>query len=467
MKILVIIVSSLYALVSFSQTNLDSLRTSWESTSNHDTIRLNSLGELIIKGYIFSQPDSAYYLAQQGIAYSISKNLPIYHGKFLSIQGVSFDIRGRGDEALAAYQKSVAMHKSCGNKYGEASVLNNIGAYYYHIDKLELAINSFIASKDLYEELNLASHATEALNNIGAVYNELGSDSLAIAYMTLALEASVKMDNKEGVAQGYVNLGIMHQEKGRYKLSLEMLTKGLKLYKKLNDKLGIFLGYNSLGLLYYSQEKYELALDYYIKSLDVAQEMDNKLDIADAYSNIGNVYSEQNKNVKALEFYQRALKIYRGQEKRSNVAGLYLNIGSVILDFDTLTDDSYSGLLIEDSEFKLADFETKQTREKLVRNLYYESLDIYEIVGVMQGVVKANLLIAKLEMQKGKHALALKHARKAYSLAKKMSNIRLEMLSVEVLYKVLKKINNPSESLAMHEEFILLKDNAYPLVSPR
>jgi len=47
-----------------AQINIDSLRAVWLDENQADTTRLNALHSLAGDGYLFSQPDSAYYFAQ-------------------------------------------------------------------------------------------------------------------------------------------------------------------------------------------------------------------------------------------------------------------------------------------------------------------------------------------------------------------------------------------------------------------
>ena len=59
---------------SIAQVNIDSLWSVWEDTSQEDTIRLNCINSVIRKVYLFTQPDTAFQLAQLQYDFAELKN---------------------------------------------------------------------------------------------------------------------------------------------------------------------------------------------------------------------------------------------------------------------------------------------------------------------------------------------------------------------------------------------------------
>jgi len=445
----------------YSQMNLDSLRANWENESLHDTIRMKSLGDLSINGYLFNNPDSAYFYAQLGVDFAINNGYEKYHAKFLSIQGVTFDIQGDGESAVGCYKKSIAIHEQIGNKEGVASVTNNLGVYYYNTDQWDLALESFQKSLDILKELDQKGDITEAYNNIGAIYSERGDDSLSVVYITLGLEGAIEAGDDIGTGQGYCNLAIKHQEKGRYKISIELLNKGLAIFKKINNQRGMVLAYNSLGQLYKSQGNLSFSLEYYVKCLEISQSMGNKLAIAFAYSNIGNIYSEQKDYIKALDFYQRSLVINKGIDKVKDVADLYLEIGAILLemeyeDFNTLDLESSSS---QEGSLNLEMIKSEEEKIEFVEELYQSGLDIYVALESKFGIASANISISKLNYKLEKYPLSNKNALKAYGISQDIGDIHLEKSAVNMLYQSYKKLGDDSNTLKMYEKYMVLKDS--------
>ncbi|MFT4602153.1 MAG: hypothetical protein ACI857_002339 [Arenicella sp.] len=64
MKKLVLLFLLISPNINFSQNGLDSLWQVWENPVENDTNRLNAIKNFIVEGYLFSDPDSAFFFGQ-------------------------------------------------------------------------------------------------------------------------------------------------------------------------------------------------------------------------------------------------------------------------------------------------------------------------------------------------------------------------------------------------------------------
>ena len=108
---------------SLAQVNLDSLWTVWNDSSQADTSRLKAMYKIIWDGYLFSQPDSAFYFAQLQYDFAESVNNKKWIGNATNTQGASFYVRGQYDQAIDYFKKTLRL----GDKDGIAAANNNIG----------------------------------------------------------------------------------------------------------------------------------------------------------------------------------------------------------------------------------------------------------------------------------------------------------------------------------------------------
>ena len=109
----------LLLLISFSskaQVNLDSLWGVWNDKTQPDTNRLKAMKDIAWDGYLFSQPDSAFYFAQMGYDFAEARNNKKWMATSLNTQGISFAIRGNYEKALEYFSKSLAIRKEIGDK---------------------------------------------------------------------------------------------------------------------------------------------------------------------------------------------------------------------------------------------------------------------------------------------------------------------------------------------------------------
>ena len=72
-KLLSIFITILIGLNSIAQVNLDSLWNVWNDESQADSNRLNAISDIAWDGFLFSQPDSAFYFAQMQYDFAKSK----------------------------------------------------------------------------------------------------------------------------------------------------------------------------------------------------------------------------------------------------------------------------------------------------------------------------------------------------------------------------------------------------------
>ena len=75
--------------------NLESLWGVWNDKSQPDSMRMVVMSKIVFGGYLYSQPDSAFYFAQ--IQYSLAERVvnKQHMALALNTQGVSFVIRGK------------------------------------------------------------------------------------------------------------------------------------------------------------------------------------------------------------------------------------------------------------------------------------------------------------------------------------------------------------------------------------
>ncbi len=126
----------------FSQPNLpkyvaDSLWAVWSDKTQADTNRLDALYKYTWDGFLFSQPDSAFYYAELEYNYAKKKGLKKEMADALNMQGISFAIRSNNTKAIEYYTKSLKMYNEAYQstrqvevKKGIASSLGNIGNVY-------------------------------------------------------------------------------------------------------------------------------------------------------------------------------------------------------------------------------------------------------------------------------------------------------------------------------------------------
>ena len=293
---------------SYAQTNLDSLWQVWNDPNQPDTNRCKAIDD-IVWGYMFIQPDSAFYYAQQLNDFAHSKNLKKYEASALNMQGVSFYVRSDYPKAIDYYNISLKIFEEIGYKKGIASSNNNIGSVYFDQGNYPNAIIFYAKSLKTYESLGFKQGIASSYNNIGLIYSDQGDYPKAIDYFTKSLKIREEIGDNKGISTSYNNIGNIYYYHGDYPKAIDHYTKSLKIDEEIGDKQGIANSYYNIGNIYKEQGDYSKAIDYYIKSLKITEEIGDKQGIANSYNGLADAYLQNGEIKKAHSQATKALQI--------------------------------------------------------------------------------------------------------------------------------------------------------------
>ncbi|MBT6440739.1 MAG: tetratricopeptide repeat protein, partial [Flavobacteriales bacterium] len=185
---------------SLAQVNLDSLWNVWNDNTQPDTSRLKAMKEIAWDGYLFSQPDSAFYFAGLQYNFAESVNNKDQMAAALNTQGVSFYLRSDYANAIEHYTRSLKIREELGDKKGTAGSLNNIGVIYNILGDYVKAIDYYAKSLKIDEELGNKKGIAMSLNNIGSIYKVKGDFTKAIDSHARSLKIYEELGEKEGIA---------------------------------------------------------------------------------------------------------------------------------------------------------------------------------------------------------------------------------------------------------------------------
>ena len=316
-------------LTSTSAVNLDSLWGVWNDNTQSDTNRLKAMDKIAWDGYLFTQPDSAYYFAQLQYDFAKSVNNKKWMGDALIIQGVSFTIRGDYAQGIDYYTRSLKISEELGDKKGIANSLNNIGGIYYELGDYAKAVDYQIRSLKIQEEIGNKKGIGSSLSNIGLIYHYQGYYPKAIDYHTRSLQIKEEIGDKYGIAASLNNIGIIYKDQGNDEKALEYYYKSLKIREEIGDNQGIASSLNNIGINYHEQANYTKAIDYYTRSLKIREELGDKKGIASSLGTIGSIYGDQGDYGNAIDYYTSSLKIREEIGDKKGIAISLTNIGLI------------------------------------------------------------------------------------------------------------------------------------------
>jgi tetratricopeptide (TPR) repeat protein len=308
MKLRIILLFILASSCCFAQQEyIDSLKRVWMNTKLEDTVRLNAMVDLAWDGYLFSNPDSTFYYAEQMYRFAEPRKLKRYEAIARSYQATSLYRRGQFKPALEFYGYSLAMQRKLGDKSRIAAILNNSALIYVEQGNYSQAIDYFNESLKLQEFLKNKSGQASTLLNIGTIYVRQGELDKALQFCTRSLALAEEIQDLRAIGNAQHNIGNIYYEKAEYEKSIRYITKSLELRRKIEDFEGIASCLTNLGRAFLPAGRIDEALTYQQESYSMFEKLQSPKGLSITLNCIGDIYKAKGEPKKAEENYLKAL----------------------------------------------------------------------------------------------------------------------------------------------------------------
>ena len=137
------------------------------------------------------------------------------------------------EKALSYMNKALNIAIELENNIEQATIEQNIGSYYFEIDKLDSALIHYNRSAILSENLGLKSNIAISYLHIGLIYHNKGNINKAINATEKAIAIANEIGDQLRVMIAYDLLAEIYQAKGDFKMALE----SYKIHKKMSDSI--------------------------------------------------------------------------------------------------------------------------------------------------------------------------------------------------------------------------------------
>jgi len=153
----------------------------------------------------------------------------------LSNQGTIYNNQGDDEKALQLYLRSLAIAEEIGAKMRTLTVSLNIGLIYQKKSStLDKSLEYFFTALRLSNEMAYADGIGYSSVNIGEVYFAQGKDSIALNYFQKSREA---LQNSGALPYPMINIGKAYTKRGEYQQALLILKEAYDIAKAINSKL--------------------------------------------------------------------------------------------------------------------------------------------------------------------------------------------------------------------------------------
>ncbi|MBC7862525.1 MAG: sensor histidine kinase, partial [Bacteroidia bacterium] len=144
-----------------------------------------------------------------------------------------------------------------------------------------------------------------SLNNIGAVYNSLEKLDLALDYYTQSMKRSEEIGNKNGIANALNNIGRVFDKRGQYDKALDYFERAMKIYEEIKDNPKVSTSLGNIGGIYMKQKQNAKALQYITRALDICIKGNNVEGIRNTYMLLTRVDSTMGNTTAAFDHYKK------------------------------------------------------------------------------------------------------------------------------------------------------------------
>ncbi len=232
-------------------------------------------------------------------------------------------------------------------------------------------------------------------NHIGNVYDDMGKIEQAIVHYQRGLKIAEKEGYKQLQVDFLTNLGRMYEQVNDFEKAEKYLRKSETICIELKSDGSLRIVYQNMGKLYFSQKKYVQAEQYYLKAFGLSKTIEDPedryalaQDLAELYEQTGNYKSAyQYKKeaeiakdsifkVETAQTVEDLLKKYETTQKEQQIALLNEKNGRSAFQNKALLIGL--GLLAVALTFVFRNLQTKRRAEKIItgKNNILEKLNI-------------------------------------------------------------------------------------------
>ncbi len=187
---------------------------------------------------------------------------------------------------------------------------------------------------DLVEHSNHYQVLSSLLNRLGAVYYHLGDWEQAATVVERAIAIREDLGDLLGVARSSNNLGILKRNNGDWIGALENYHRCLEVMEQIGDIEGYAIAHTNIGNVYIDMGVWQKAESHLQRSFDIAQRIANPYEVAQAHLNLGRLYLAQGDLIETDRRLDAAISLYdqAGVKANPNLIDAYWLQGVLLLE---------------------------------------------------------------------------------------------------------------------------------------
>ena len=301
----------LFATTGFSQSRIDSLKTSFEAETN-DSLKVVYGIQMLREFHRENHTEEEEYdLARGLIQEALNTGDSLLYARTLDNLGLLYRYHQRYDESLSLHTKAFDLVKDMEvDPVFKMIFANNAGVAGRYNQKYDTAVSYYMKALKIAEKENDLKNIAIAGNGIGNTLGNIpGRQDEALSYFERSLEAEKERGNSLGVAMNYLSISDYYIDKEEYKTARKYLDELLRINRERNDDYGLAITYEFYGKSYLEEGKdLNRAASYFEDALSRFEKLGDAHQQAQILGSLGDVLFRQGRFVAAKDYYERSLQ---------------------------------------------------------------------------------------------------------------------------------------------------------------
>lgn len=233
-----------------------------------------------------------------------------------------------------------------------ANSYNRKGVAYHFLSNKNNALENFLKSLNIKENLGKYEMLIPEYNNIGMVLTSLGKDKESLQYYLMGLHICHQINDKENEAKIWNNIGSSYKNLKQYDEAQKAYERSIDLNKNFFEQEPYIISLNNLGNIYKETKNYEKSIEFYNKAINKIEKTNNLYLTGLLLNNLSDLYITYNRIDQAEETLTKAERIINiGSSVNLKITNLKLwsQYHEKISSFDTALDYRKKYELLSDS----------------------------------------------------------------------------------------------------------------------
>jgi len=322
---------------------IDSLK-SVLASQKVDSVKVNTLNSIGML-YLDIDPNEAIKYGNEARVLAEKEKYTKGLGYAYKLIGLGYAYLNNYIEADINWKESLAVFESINFKDGISNMLTNLGSLNSTLGEETKAIDYFLRSLKIAEEIQNDLRIASCLVNLGNVYsNKPATTNKALDYFLKGLPIFEKIKNKPGIGTTAVNIGEIYFKKGLYDSALTFFQTSIMMFKGTPDAA---LALSYVGEIYAEKNDFENAYSYHNQAVEVTERLGAQQFLARSLLSLAKTQRKKGDLSGSVESYKKALKISEEIKARIEIKDSYESLADIYAELgDFKNAYTYNTLLI-------------------------------------------------------------------------------------------------------------------------